>query len=79
MIALVVAPSGPMIFYPPAGDHLTPARISRQPQDCIDIAAMAKVPKVVFTHHLSGVEPEFDASIFSGEVIVGSDLDVIQI
>jgi len=40
---------------------------------------MAKVPKVVFTHHLSGVELEFDASIFSGEVIVGSDLDVIQI
>ena len=49
------------------------------PQDCIDIAAMAKASKVVLTHHLPGVAPDFDASGFSGEVIVGNDLDVIEI
>jgi len=49
------------------------------PQDCIDIAAMAKVSKVVLTHHLPGAEPDFDASNYTGEVVVGNDLDVINI
>ena len=49
------------------------------PQDCIDIAAMAKVSKVVLTHHLPGVEPDFDASNFTGEVIVGNELDIIEV
>ncbi len=49
------------------------------PQDCIDIAIRANVSKVVLTHHLPGVEPDFDAAKFSGEVIVGNDLDIIDI
>ena len=49
------------------------------PQDCVDIAAMAKVSRVVLTHHLPGVEPVFNASNYAGEVIVGNDLDVIEI
>ncbi|MDA1097862.1 MAG: MBL fold metallo-hydrolase [Proteobacteria bacterium] len=69
-------------------DDLPPARrriIERlhefhaSPQDCIDIAAKARVSKVVLTHHLPGVEPDYDASRFSGDVIVGNDLDVIEI
>ncbi len=69
-------------------DDLPPARkriIERlhefhaSPQDCIDIAAQANVGKVVLTHHLPGARPEFDAVGFAGEVIVGNDLDVIDI
>ncbi len=49
------------------------------PQDCIDIAVQADVGKVVLTHHLPGAKPEFDASAFNGEVIIGNDLDEIKI
>jgi len=49
------------------------------PQECIDMATMAGVPKVVLTHHLPSVIPEFDASNCAGEVIIGNDLDVIDI
>ena len=69
-------------------DDLPPARrriIERlhefhaSPQDCIDIAAKANVATVVLTHHLPGVEPDFDASDYSGKVVVGNDLDVFEI
>lgn len=69
-------------------DDLPPARkriIERlhefhaSPQDCIDIATQAKVGKVVLTHHLPGAKPEFDASDFAGRVVIGQDLDVIEI
>ncbi len=49
------------------------------PQDCIDIAAKAGVAKVVLTHHLPGVVPDFDASNYAGEVVTGEDLDIINI
>ena len=49
------------------------------PQACIDIAAEAKVSKVVLTHHLPGAKPEFDASNFVGQVIIGNDLDIVDI
>ena len=49
------------------------------PQDCIDIAKQANVGKVVLTHHLPGVRPEFDAANFAGQVIIGNDLDVIEV
>ena len=49
------------------------------PQDCIDIAATANVSKVVLTHHLPEVQPVFDSSHYSGEGIVGNDLDIITI
>jgi ribonuclease Z len=49
------------------------------PQDCIDIAARARVAKVVLTHHLPGVRPEFDASGYDGIVVTGEDLDIIDI
>ncbi len=49
------------------------------PQECIDMAAEASVAKVVLTHHLPGAEPLFDASGYAGEVVVGNDLDVIEI
>ena len=70
------------------GDDLAPARrkiIQRlhefhaSPQDCVDIAAAANVGKGVLTHHLPGVMPEVDASAYSGEVIIGNDLDVIDV
>ncbi|MDE0943957.1 MAG: MBL fold metallo-hydrolase [Alphaproteobacteria bacterium] len=70
------------------GDDLPPARrkiIERlhefhaSPQDCVDIAAAANVGKVVLTHHLPGVMPEVDASAYAGEVIIGNDLDVIDV
>ncbi len=69
-------------------DDLPPARkriIERlhafhaSPQDCIDIATKANVGKVVLTHHLPGAKPEFDASDFVGQVLIGNDLDVIEI
>ena len=49
------------------------------PQECIDMAAAAAVRRVVLTHHLPNIIPEFDASDYAGEVIIGSDLDVIDI
>ncbi len=49
------------------------------PQDCIDIATKANVGTVVLTHHLPGVKPEFDAADFTGQVMIGNDLDVIEI
>ncbi|MDP6708013.1 MAG: MBL fold metallo-hydrolase [Alphaproteobacteria bacterium] len=71
----------------PAGE-IVPARrrvlerlheFHASPQQCVEIARMAEVPKVVLTHHLPEVEPVFDASNYAGEVIVGNDLDVIEI
>jgi len=49
------------------------------PQQCIDMAAAAGAGTVVLTHHLPGVVPAFDASDFAGEVIVGADLEVIEV
>ncbi len=49
------------------------------PQECVDIAAMTKVPKVVLTHHLPGANPVVDTSNYAGEVVIGNDLDVIEI
>jgi ribonuclease Z len=49
------------------------------PQDCIDIAAQAGVAKVVLTHHLPGVVPEFDSAGYAGEIVTGEDLDIIEI
>ena len=42
-------------------------------------AAKAGVAKVVLTHHLPSVTPEFDAAGYTGEVVTGEDLDVIDI
>ena len=49
------------------------------PQDCVDIAATCGVSTVVLTHHLPGVNPVVDTSGYKGRVIVGNDLDVIDI
>ena len=49
------------------------------PQDCVEIAAAANVPRVVLTHHLPGPLPGVKRSSYAGEVIVGNDLDVIEI
>lgn len=49
------------------------------PQECIDMATKAGVRKVVLTHHLPGVVPQFDASRFDGEVIIGNDMDIVDI
>jgi ribonuclease BN (tRNA processing enzyme) len=72
---------------PPAG-NVTPARraildrlhaFHASPQDCIDMAAAAGVARVVLTHHLPEASLEFSASDYTGEVIVGNDLDVIAV
>ena len=72
----------------PPGPDLPPARraiIERlhefhaSPQDCIDIAVQADVGKVVLTHHLPGAKPTYDTSAFAGEVVIGNDLEVIEI
>ncbi len=47
------------------------------PQDCVDMAAAAGVSRVVLTHHLPEARPQFDTSGYAGEVLIGSDLDVI--
>jgi ribonuclease Z len=47
------------------------------PQDCVDMAAAAGVRRVVLTHHLPEAQPQFDSSAYDGEVLIGSDLDVI--
>jgi ribonuclease Z len=49
------------------------------PQQCVDIAAMAGVPKVVLTHHLPGADPVVDCSNYAGEVVIGNDLDIIDV
>jgi ribonuclease Z len=49
------------------------------PQECVDMAALAAVPTVVLTHHLPGVEPQFDTSRYTGKVIVGRDLELIAV
>jgi ribonuclease BN (tRNA processing enzyme) len=72
---------------PPGGD-VTPARraiIDRlhefhaSPQDCIEMAAAAGVGRVVLTHHLPEARLELATDGYTGEVIVGSDLDVIVV
>ena len=45
----------------------------------MEIAAAANVPKVVLTHHLPGAVPVVKQSSYAGEVIVGNDLDIIDI
>ena len=69
-----------------APPDVTPARralITRlhefhaSPQDCVDMAATAGVSRVVLTHHLPEARPQFDASGYGGEVLIGSDLDVV--
>lgn len=71
----------------PSGD-LPPARrrilerlheFHATPQQCIDMAVAAKASTVVLTHHLPGVTPEFDASAFDGRVVIGADLEVVDI
>ena len=68
--------------------NVTPARraildrlhqFHASPQDCIEMAAMAGVARVVLTHHLPEASFEFDADDYVGEVIVGNDLDVIVV
>ena len=49
------------------------------PQDCIDIATQADVGTVVLTHHLPGAAPDFDASAYAGNIVIGDDMDVIAI
>jgi ribonuclease Z len=49
------------------------------PQDCVDMAAAAGVAKVVLTHHLPEADATFDTSEYEGEVLIGSDLDVITV
>jgi ribonuclease Z len=49
------------------------------PQDCVDMAAAAGVSKVVLTHHLPEARPQFDSGAYDGEVVIGSDLDVIVV
>ena len=72
----------------PPVDDVTPARraiIDRlhvfhvSPQDCIDMAATAGVGRVVLTHHLPEARLDLATDDYSGEVIVGSDLDVIVV
>jgi ribonuclease Z len=71
----------------PAG-NLTPARraiverlhaFHAAPQDCVDMAAQAGVARVVLTHHLPEASLEFRTDNYAGEVIVGNDLDVIEV
>jgi ribonuclease BN (tRNA processing enzyme) len=71
----------------PAG-NVTPARrkvldrlhdFHASPQDCVDMAADARVPRVVLTHHLPEASLEFSPEGYRGEVIVGNDLDVIEV
>jgi hypothetical protein len=45
----------------------------------VEIAAAASVPRVVLTHHLPGAVPVVKHSGYTGEVIVGNDLDAIDI
>jgi len=49
------------------------------PQECIDMAAAANVGRVVLTHHLPEARPDVAAGDYSGEVIVGKDLDRITV
>ena len=76
--ACAAAPSPDL---PPARQRLIERlhEFHASPQDCVDIAAQAGVGKVVLTHHLPGIEPEFDASNYRGEVVIGNDLDIIEI
>jgi ribonuclease BN (tRNA processing enzyme) len=70
----------------PAPPDATPARravIERlhefhaSPQDCVDVAAEARVRRVVLTHHLPDAVLEVQTGHFAGDVVVGQDLDVI--
>jgi hypothetical protein len=83
-------PRGPLVVdacaATPAG-NVTPARkkvldrlheFHASPQDCVDMAAEARVARVVLTHHLPEASLEFSAEGYPGEVIVGNDLDVID-
>jgi ribonuclease BN (tRNA processing enzyme) len=71
----------------PAG-NVTPARrkvldrlheFHASPQDCVDMAAESGVARVVLTHRLPDATLEFSAAGYPGEVIVGNDLDVIDV
>ena len=72
---------------PPCGDVTTARRaiIDRlhefhaSPQDCIDMASAAGVGRVVLTHHLPEARLELATDGYTGEVIVGRDLDVIVV
>ncbi len=76
--ACAIAPSPGL---PPARQRIIERlhEFHASPQDCIDIAAAADVGKVVLTHHLPGAQPEFDSTKFKGDVIIGDDLDIIDI
>ncbi len=49
------------------------------PQDCVDMAAAAGVATVVLTHHLPGAHVDVDTTHYGGTVIIGNDLDVIEV
>jgi ribonuclease BN (tRNA processing enzyme) len=49
------------------------------PQDCVEMAAAAEVPRVVLTHHLPEASPVIDARHYNGEVVIGDDLDVLEV
>ena len=49
------------------------------PQDCIDMAAAARVATVVLTHHLPEARLDVDTTGYGGTVIIGNDLDVIEV
>ena len=49
------------------------------PQDCIDMAADAEVATVVLTHHLPEARIEIDTSRYDGCVVIGNDLDVLEV
>jgi ribonuclease BN (tRNA processing enzyme) len=53
--------------------------IHASPQDCVDMAAAAGVGRVVLTHHLPEATYDVDTTGYAGEVIVGNDLDVIDV
>lgn len=67
---------------PPAG--AAPARretirklrgFHASPQECVHMAAAADVRRVVLTHHLPEAIVDYDPSAYTGEVVVGNDLD----
>ena len=49
------------------------------PQDCVDMAAAARVATVVLTHHLPEARLDVDTTGYGGTVIIGNDLDVIEV
>jgi ribonuclease Z len=49
------------------------------PQECVDMAARAGVARVVLTHHLPDAQLDVDTSAYSGDVVIGADLDAFTV